>query len=253
MATGPIDVVMPGQLSVSDVVTLSEDAGELARRLRRPLPQQPARHARRGTAFHQWLEQRWSADALLDIDELPGAVDELVDDDALEDLKDAFERSRWADRTPIAVEVGFEMSFGARVVRGRMDAVFQEPDGRFLVVDWKTGRPPSGKEAEAKSLQLALYRLAWASLRGIPDAELNRVAAAFYYVAADVTVAPNALLDAEQLRELIDGSTATPDSTAAPTTGREAQAPESEPTDLRSAPERGGRRGMVGPKDILAP
>lgn len=253
MATGPIDVVMPAQLSVSDVVTLSEDAGELARRLRRPLPQQPARHARRGTAFHQWLEQRWSADALLDIDELPGAVDELVDDDALEDLKHAFERSKWADRTPIAVEVGFEMSFGARVVRGRMDAVFQEPDGRFLVVDWKTGRPPSGSEAEAKSLQLALYRLAWASLHGIPDSQLDRVAAAFYYVAADVTVAPNALLDAEQLRELIEGSETAPDPAAAQTTRREAEAAESEPTDLRSAAKPGGRRGPIGPEDILPP
>ncbi|HEX8306159.1 MAG TPA: ATP-dependent DNA helicase [Jatrophihabitans sp.] len=202
---GVIEVAVPDQLSVSDVVTLAADPGELARRLRRPLPQRPAKQARRGTAFHQWLEQRWAAESLLDIDDLPGAVDELADAGELEALKAAFERSSWADRTPIAVEVGFEMSFGARVVRGRMDAVFCDPDGRYTVVDWKTGRPPTGADAEAKAVQLALYRLAWAAIRGIPDSELGSVGAAFYYVGADRTVAPANLLDAGQLRELING------------------------------------------------
>ncbi|MDQ1722868.1 MAG: ATP-dependent helicase UvrD/PcrA, partial [Pseudonocardiales bacterium] len=196
---------VPDQLSVSDVVTLSADPSELARRLRRPLPQQPAKQARRGTAFHHWLEQRWAAESLLDIEDLPGAVDELADAGELEALKAAFERSSWAERTPVAVEVGFEMSFGARVVRGRMDAVFQDPDGRFTVVDWKTGRPPTGADAHAHAVQLALYRLAWAAIRGVPDTELDSVGAAFYYVGADVTVAPANLLDAGQLRELING------------------------------------------------
>jgi ATP-dependent DNA helicase UvrD/PcrA len=203
---GVIEVTMPDQLSVSDVVALSADPGELARRLRRPLPQQPAKQARRGTAFHSWLEQRWAAESLLDIEDLPGAVDELADAAELEALKAAFERSSWADRTPIAVEVGFEMSFGARVVRGRMDAVFQDSDGRYTVVDWKTGRPPTGADAEAKAVQLALYRLAWADTRGIPDTELDSVGAAFYYVGAGRTVAPANLLDARQLRELINGT-----------------------------------------------
>lgn len=203
---GVIEVVIPRQLSVSDVVALSADPVELARRLRRPLPQQPAKQARRGTAFHNWLEQRWAAESLLDIEDLPGAVDELADAGELEALKAAFERSSWAERTPIAVEVGFEMSFGARVVRGRMDAVFQEPDGRYTVVDWKTGRPPTGADAQAKAVQLALYRLAWAAIRGVPDTELDTVGAAFYYVGSGLTVAPSNLLDAHELRELVNGA-----------------------------------------------
>ncbi|MGI8666498.1 MAG: ATP-dependent helicase [Jatrophihabitans sp.] len=77
--SGAIEVRLPARLTVSEVVAMSADAGELARRLRRPLPEQPIRRARRGTAFHQWLEQRWSADSLLDIDELPGAVHKLVE------------------------------------------------------------------------------------------------------------------------------------------------------------------------------
>jgi DNA helicase-2/ATP-dependent DNA helicase PcrA len=200
-----IDVVIPDHLSVSDVVALSEDPASLARRLRRPIPQRPAKQARRGTEFHTWLEQRWAADALLDIDELPGAVDEVIDDGELEVFKAKFELSRWADQTPVAVEVPFEMSFGGRVVRGRMDAVFREPDGRFVVVDWKTGRPPKGAEAAAKAVQLALYRLAWAELEGMDDAQLSAVGAAFYYVADDLTVAPADLLTGRELRDLING------------------------------------------------
>jgi DNA helicase-2/ATP-dependent DNA helicase PcrA len=200
-----IDVEMPGHLSVSDVVSLAADPAALARRLRRPVPQRPAKQARRGTAFHAWLEQRWSADALLDIDDLPGAVDEVIDDRELEEFKARFAASSWADRTPIAVEVPFEMSFGGRVIRGRMDAVFQEPDGHFTVVDWKTGRPPTGSDAQAKAVQLALYRLAWANLHDIADADIETVSAAFHYVGANVTVSPADLLGAAELRQLING------------------------------------------------
>jgi DNA helicase-2/ATP-dependent DNA helicase PcrA len=85
-----------------------------------------------------------------------------------------------------------------------MDAVFAEPDGRFTVVDWKTGRPPSGAQARAQAVQLAVYRLAWAALQGVPDSELDRVGAAFHYVGAGRTIAPADLLDAGQLRELIN-------------------------------------------------
>ncbi|MFL6162759.1 MAG: ATP-dependent helicase [Jatrophihabitantaceae bacterium] len=199
-----IEVPLPERLTVSDVVTLTGDPQALARRFRRPLPQQPARQARRGTSFHEWLEQRWAAESLLDIEDLPGAMDERADAAELDELKAAFEGSEWADRTPIAVEVGFEMSLGTRVIRGRMDAVFEEPDGSYTVVDWKTGRPPAGRRAEVQAVQLALYRLAWAALRGLPDDQLDRVKAAFHYVGAGATVAPANLLDADQLRELIN-------------------------------------------------
>ena len=39
------------------------------------MPQPPAVAARRGTAFHSWLEHHYAGDALLDIDELPGSDD----------------------------------------------------------------------------------------------------------------------------------------------------------------------------------
>jgi DNA helicase-2/ATP-dependent DNA helicase PcrA len=197
-----IPVELPAQLSVSQLVALRSDPDELARRLRRPLPSRPAPLARRGTAFHAWLEQRWSAQPLLDIDELPGAADEgATDTDDLDALCDAFERSGWASRVPVEVEVPFEMAVGATVIRGRMDAVFADGDG-WTVVDWKTGARPRGAQAQAAAVQLAAYRLAWAQLAGT---DLARVGAAFHYVRSNETVRPADLLSTDGLRRLITG------------------------------------------------
>jgi DNA helicase II / ATP-dependent DNA helicase PcrA len=73
--------------------------------------------------------------------------------------------------------------------------------GGYEVVDWKTGRPPSGEEARVVAVQLAAYRLAWAQLAGVA---VDRVSAAFHYVAADVTVRPADLLDEDGLTELLN-------------------------------------------------
>ena len=56
------------------------------------------------------------------------------------------------------------------------------------MVDWKTGRRPNGKKAEAAaSVQLAAYRLAWSHLAAVP---LGHVSAAFHYVRLNETVRP---------------------------------------------------------------
>ncbi len=204
-AADVFEVELPQQLSVSQLVELERDPDALARSLRRPLPRPPAPWARRGTAFHTWLEQRWGSQALLDLDELPGAADESADNADFETLRAAFERSEWANRTPAEVEVPFEMAVHGRVIRGRMDAVFGGADEGWLVVDWKTGRRPVGAAAQAAAVQLAAYRLAWARLCGIDDAGLTAVRAAFHYVRSGETIEPAALLDADGLRGLLAG------------------------------------------------
>jgi DNA helicase-2/ATP-dependent DNA helicase PcrA len=182
-------------------VELAADPAALATRLRRPLPLPPNPHARRGTAFHAWLEQRFGAAQLHDIDELPGAADEgAASDDALEELQEAFLAGVWADRRPVEVEVPFETVIAGVGVRGRMDAVFADPDGGWTVVDWKTGALPDDERVPALAVQLAAYRLAWAALAGC---EPERVRAAFHYVRQDVTLRPVDLLDADGLRELL--------------------------------------------------
>jgi DNA helicase-2/ATP-dependent DNA helicase PcrA len=194
-------VVLPDHLSVSQLVELAGDPEKLARRLRRPLPFPPNPMARRGTAFHTWLEHRFTSTALLEYDELPGAADDsaLVQEDFAE-LQRAFLAGAWADRTPHRVEVPFETQVDGVMIRGRMDAVFVDPDGGWTVVDWKTGAVPDGDQLPAVSVQLAAYRLAWAAMSGAP---LESVRAAFHYVRHDRTVRPTDLLDADGLRDLI--------------------------------------------------
>jgi DNA helicase II / ATP-dependent DNA helicase PcrA len=198
-----VEVPLPGHLSVSELVALRRDPAELARRLRRPMPAAPAPLARRGTAFHAWLEERFGVARLLDLDELPGSGDEsAAPDGALAALQAAFLASPWADRQPVEVEVPFETPLGPLTLRGRIDAVFDDGSGGFEVVDWKTGPPPSGTELASAAVQLAAYRLGWSRLTGVP---VERVSAGFHHVAAGVTVRPVDLLDEAGLLALVTG------------------------------------------------
>ena len=54
-----IIVKLPPRLSVSALLALATDQKEFAARIRRPLPFKPDPIARRGTAFHSWLEERF--------------------------------------------------------------------------------------------------------------------------------------------------------------------------------------------------
>ncbi|HLK73676.1 MAG TPA: PD-(D/E)XK nuclease family protein, partial [Streptosporangiaceae bacterium] len=214
---GAIPVQLPARLSVSALVSLARDPAELARQVRRPMPRPPARQARRGTAFHEWLEQRYGQQRLIDDLDLFGPADASEGTGTgegdgtgtgtgsadLSQLRARFERSQWAERWPRAVEVPFETLIGDRLIRGRIDAVFaDDPEGGYDVVDWKTGRPPATPdESHAVSVQLAAYRLAWATLAGVPVAQVR---AAFHYVPADVTVRPADLLDETGLTALIN-------------------------------------------------
>ena len=111
----------------------------------------------------------------------------------LKELQDSFLRTRWAESMPEAVEQPFQVVLAGRVVRGRIDAVYKTPDG-WEVVDWKTSRAH-----DADSTQLAIYRLAWAEMRGVP---LSAVSAAFVYVRDGQTVRPADLPGREELEEL---------------------------------------------------
>jgi DNA helicase-2/ATP-dependent DNA helicase PcrA len=184
-----IEVRVPCHLSASRVVSFAADPEALARDLRRPMPSPPAVAARRGTAFHVWIEQHYARAALVDLLDLPGSADDHPADDAgLPLMKELFLASEWAHRTPEAIEIAIETTVDGMSVRGRIDAVFARPGGGFTVLDWKTGAQPSGERAAVRALQLAAYRLAFARLRGLgPD----QVDGAFYYASTGETVFPD--------------------------------------------------------------
>ena len=201
-AAAPVPPGMPTQLSVSALVDLGRDRDAALRRLTRRLPDRPDPHAILGTAFHDWVQRFYGAEQLFDLDDLPGAGGPQTADVAeLAVLQDAFTASPWAARTPLDVEVPFELVLAGTVVRGRIDAVFGDAGGGVTVVDWKTGEPPADEQARRHvAIQLAVYRLAWAGLSGRP---VSSVRAAFHYVRSGRTVEPQKLYSADELARLL--------------------------------------------------
>ncbi len=211
-STGAVD--LPSHLSASALVRLGADAAEFARGLRRPVPAEPSGRARLGTRFHAWVEGYYGAATLVDLDALPGAEDEdltgpdQVDVDEAR-LRAAFLASGWADRRPLQVEADVETHVAGYVLRSRIDAVFPAAPGDpvpvgegVVVVDWKTGSAPrDAATREAREIQLAVYRLAWSRYSGVP---LERVAAAFHYVAGGQTVWPQRLLGEDEIAALLE-------------------------------------------------
>jgi DNA helicase-2/ATP-dependent DNA helicase PcrA len=191
------EVALPTTLSASQLLRVQSDPDGFARDLARPLPRRPVAAARRGTRFHAWVETLFAQRPLLDPDELPGAEDDAIADDAdLSSLQDAFLATPYAARRPHSVETPFALALAGRVVRGRIDAVYDLGDGRWEVVDWKPGN-----EA-ADPLQLAIYLLAWAKLVGVEPAQVD---ATFLYVRTGEVVRHDDLPGEAELVELLRG------------------------------------------------
>ncbi|MBV5267192.1 MAG: PD-(D/E)XK nuclease family protein, partial [Burkholderiaceae bacterium] len=195
-------VRLPGSLSASQLIALETDPAQFLKTLVRPMPRQPSSAADRGTAFHSWVETFYGKRALIDAQTLPGAMDdEIYSDDQLQKLKAAFEAGPFFARTPIHLELPFALVLGGRTLRGRLDGLFkgtsEDPNApdRWVVVDWKTGKPGS-----ANDLQLSIYRQAAALSLGVSP---EKVEAVFYYVADQIVEKPKKLLSIPELAELI--------------------------------------------------
>jgi DNA helicase-2/ATP-dependent DNA helicase PcrA len=193
-------VPMPATVSTTAVLGLARDGDEFVRSLARPMPRQPSSAARLGTRFHAWVEAHYGQQqVLLDPADLPGRGDvDLASDTDLAEVIERFRSGPFAERVPAAIEAPFSLVLGGQQIIGRIDAVFRDVvDGRerWHVVDWKTNR-----HADADPLQLAIYRLAWAELRGV---NLSDVSAAFYYVRLGEVQAVDDLPDRAALEELV--------------------------------------------------
>ncbi|MEU9447877.1 UvrD-helicase domain-containing protein [Streptomyces sp. NPDC048277] len=196
------DVPLPATLSATQLMRLAEDPDGLAQELARPMPRPPQPAARRGTRFHAWVEARFEELTLpmLEPDELPGSDAEIADERDLEALKEAFERTEYAHRTPYRVEAPFQLALAGRVVRGRIDAVYKTGHGdgtTYEIVDWKTSRTRL-----ADPLQLAIYRIGWAEQQGVPP---ESVTVAFVHVRTGEIERPDGLPDRAALERLIVG------------------------------------------------
>ena len=196
-----LEVVLPRNLTTSQVVALARDEAAFAAALARPVPQRPQAQARRGSRFHAWVEQLYGAASLLDSEDLPGAEDADLSDIELALLQERFLADGWGQRTPVSVEAPFEMVVGGRLLRGRIDAVYRSDEGDgYDVIDYKTGAVPTGQDFAAASLQLSIYRLAWADLAGVDPAQ---VTAGFLYVRDSLVKRPDRLLSRDELAAIL--------------------------------------------------
>jgi len=194
-------VALPTRVPASRFKDFVTEPDAVASSLLRPMPEKPFKATRLGTLFHSWVENRYGLGA--GSDELDAPALELDSDgDGVEAadlarLRATFEASEWADRRPIEVEREIHLPFDDRIVICKIDAIYALDDGRFEVVDWKTGKAPKDDDdLERKTLQLALYRLAYAKWA---DIDPSRITAAFYFVADDRVIRPEHIDDEAEL------------------------------------------------------
>jgi len=198
---------------------------------RRPVPVKPSQAARRGTVMHEWIEEFYETRSRLPGIEEPNRGDEDLDDAFdLATVKARFIETQWAQRQLYAAEIPVETSLDGVVIRGRIDAIFGKDDaGEDLtaedfdrwelksaeernaqmrrctwdLVDWKTGMVPTGKDLREKQIQLAVYRLAFHRLYGVP---LEQIDASFFYVEHGQTVLGTDLPEEDALEEYLRGA-----------------------------------------------
>ncbi len=159
-------------LSVTEIASFQANPEEVALNLVRPVPSSPGSSALLGTELHRWLEQhlRRLASSSADPDVAGEQPDDALPDEEtqrlLEEMKKAVYKLKWLDEYRIAgIEVPFSVAKDGIVVRGRIDAVFKDAAGDYLLVDWKTSSRPKNsmrqEEVARYSTQLDYYRAAW--------------------------------------------------------------------------------------------
>lgn len=213
---GPDVGPLAERLTASAFHEFIEDPVQAERRRHRPLPQRPYRRTRLGNRFHEWVERRSSTvrgtelplvglEAWAFSEEGFTPDGEFADTEAaqLEALIEHFERSRWADLQPIAVELEITLPFAGRRLVCKLDAVYRVDAGaetRYEIVDWKSGRPPrDDAERQSRFLQLDLYRHAYAQWAGIDPALID---VSLFYVAEGQELRGEAQRSLEELERL---------------------------------------------------
>jgi len=189
------EIPRPVRMSPSSIIAMKRDPSEFARSIRRPMPRARDEYSSRGTAFHLWIEHHLKGSSIFDEEDFD-LLQPIEEDRSLEDLKSTWLQSEWANKSVHEVEVPFETVIAGTLVRGRIDAIYKTDKG-FEVIDWKTG---SKQLDEDDAIQLAIYRLAWAKLAGVP---VEAVTAAFHYVPTGVTDRRDSLLSEDELNALL--------------------------------------------------
>lgn len=196
-------VEMPVRIPASRFKDFVKDPSAIAEDYLRPMPGEPFHATMSGTLFHAWVEQKFASAGGLqeEVDSDLGLEDEPVEDSPLdiEKIKQTFETSRFATMTPKSVEQEIQVTIDQTTFICKIDAIFEDGNG-VEIVDWKTGKPPvTEDEISERSLQLALYRMAYMRFSGLPP---EKVGVCLYYVADDLEIKPEKVLGESELVDL---------------------------------------------------
>ena len=167
------------------------------------MPQPPYKQTRTGTLFHSWVEGQFGAGNLVGqlLDQLDStdADTASLETESIQKLQQNFLGSRFAKLEPVEIEREVQLTIGENTFICKLDAVFKTNSG-YEIVDWKTGKSPkNAADQKLKTLQLALYRLAYSKFTGIP---IDQIEVCFYFVAEDKEVKPSEIPGEQELLEL---------------------------------------------------
>lgn len=192
MALSPPRTLSPSKVSAFTSCPLAFRFSQIERR-----PEPPSPPAVKGTLVHAalerlfWhhpagertpaaaaeeLERAW--DAMSDDEEVVGLS--LDDESAAEFVKDAgrlvenyFRLEDPNEATTVGVELGVETDLEGLRLRGVIDRLDVLPDGRLIVVDYKTGRAPSERFERSSLGGVQTYALLCESMLGQAPAEVR--------------------------------------------------------------------------------
>jgi DNA helicase-2/ATP-dependent DNA helicase PcrA len=200
-------------LSASDIETyrLCPLKYKFARVFR--IPQEPTINQRFGIVVHQVLERfhqggGGSLDDLMRLFEASwrrsgfgDSNDELqFRERAVAALRRYWELDSARDSEPVWFERSFAFRLGPHLLRGRVDRVDRHPDGRYELIDYKTGKPKTA-QALREDVQLSLYQM------GARESWDLRTSAQSYYYVLDNEKVP--VEHSEQELERVRGTVAT--------------------------------------------
>ena len=206
------EVELPVRISASRFKDFVTDPEALAAKFKRPVPDRPYKSTMQGTLFHTWIERRFAKSARLDDDQYSDAAHRFDIDADLDDFESLsaeeleicarnFEASRWHGVTPREVECEVQLTIDSNTFVCKMDAVFDTQDG-VEIIDWKTGKLPNESDEEEmrlRTLQLALYRMAYSALTGIPE---SKIQVSLFFVNHAKEIRPKSVPTRDELLEL---------------------------------------------------
>ncbi|MDQ3982262.1 MAG: ATP-dependent helicase [Actinomycetota bacterium] len=165
---------MPDILWATSVVDL-ERGRKSVWDLMRPLPERPTGARALGVEIHRVIEERARGIAPFAEESELDEPSEGADRGAVDEMLARWRTLGYAERTPARlpsgepmVEIPFALHKDGRIVRGRIDAVYECDDGAWEVVDVKTGERPGDAE-DAGNDQLTLYAEALEANGLLPD------------------------------------------------------------------------------------